>query len=452
MRRRRGIALAAAVAALVVTGATQAGAESAPDGTLVFASNGVPDLNPAGDYDVFTMNPDGSNLVNLTETPDDTFDGPQDTQPKWSPDGSRILFLSTAPNEDAELWVMDRDGGNRQQLTDNAFRDFGGTWSPDGSRIAWSVEDTENFDFDIWVMNADGSNQDPVTAEAPEELQFNEWQPDWAPNGRIVYSATTLVPFEESVGAFYKIHSMEPDGSDRIVLSQGPDLADDVPNHDEQPAVSPDGAWIAFATNKQPEQDWDVVVIRTSDGAQFNLTNTYPEEELAPMWSPDGTKLLFVSNVSGDLYSIDVADFPTGPAASRVAAGGLPYEQFTAVGGIQSADWARPGLFCTRSGTAGPDVLTGTPGRDVLCGLGGDDLLRGFGGDDVLLGGPGRDALQGGAGGDLLRGGTWADRLFGGHGPDRLLGGPGDDELLGGRGDDTCIQGAGAGLRSSCEA
>ena len=61
--------------------------------------------------------------------------------------------------EDAELWVMDRDGGDRQQLTDNSFGDFVGTWSPDGTRIAWSVDDTEHFDFDIWVMDADGSNQ-----------------------------------------------------------------------------------------------------------------------------------------------------------------------------------------------------------------------------------------------------------------------------------------------------
>jgi len=189
-------------------------------------------------------------------------------------------------------------------------------------------------------------------------------------------------------------------------------------------------------------------VIRTSDGAQFNLTNTYPEEELFPVWSPDGATLLFVSNVSGDLFSIDVADFPTAAAV----AGGLPYERFTSVGGIQSADWHGRGPDCTRSGTAGPDVLKGTPARDVLCGLGGDDVLRGFGGDDVLIGGPGRDMLDGGEGRDVLRGGTWSDRLSGGHGADSLFGGRGNDELLGGRGTDLCVQGPGAGLRSSCEA
>jgi Tol biopolymer transport system component len=454
MIRPHRTAFAGLLAAVLATGtAPAAGAEAAPDGTLVFTSYGVPELNPAGDYDIFTMNADGSNLVNLTETPEDTSDGPQDTSPKWSPDGSRILFLSTAIEEDAELWVMDRDGANRQQLTDNASPDFGGTWSPDGARVAWSVDDQEHFDFDIWVMDADGSNQAPVTAEAPEELQFNEWQPDWAPNGRIVYSATTLVPFLDDEGAFYKIFSMEPDGSDRVMLSEGPDPSDDVPNHDEQPAVSPDGAWIAFGSNKQPEQDWDVVVIRTSDGAQFNLTNTYPESELFPMWSPDGTKLLFVSSVSEDLYSIDVADFPTGPApAGTEAAGGLPYERFTSVGGIESADWRARGAACTRSGTAGPDVLRGTSARDVLCGLGGDDVIRGFGGADVLRGGAGRDVLEGGDGRDVLRGETSSDRLSGGHEADRLFGGRGNDELFGGRGPDTCVQGSGVGPRSSCEA
>lgn len=87
-----------------------------------------------------------------------------------------------------------------------------------------------------------------------------------------------------------------------------------------------------------------------------------------------------------------------------------------------------PWKTCTKTGTAGDDLLLGTPGRDVLCGLGGDDTLSGLGGDDVLRGGPGSDRLQGDSGRDAMLGGGGRDVLYaydGGH--DHVNGGAGRD-------------------------
>jgi Tol biopolymer transport system component len=457
-RTRARLALLATATTLGAV-AAPAAADTSPSGTLAFSSNQVPELNPAGDFDVFTMNPDGTNLVNLTETPDDTDEGPTDTQPRWSPDGSKIAWISYAdPNADGELWVMNADGSGADQLTDNATWDFGPAWSPDGSKLAWSVEDLVNFDFDIWVSNADGTNPADVIGEGPGELQFNEWQPDWTPDGRIVYSGTEFIEDSDGGGAYYKIAVMNADGTGVETLSERQDPVDGVHNHDEQPAVSPDGAWIAFAQNPQPEQGWEIFVIRMSDGAQFNLTNTYVEQELAPTWSPDGTRLLFVSSVSDDLYYIDVADFPTGStaASATAAAQALPYSRFTSVGGIESADWHAgtsppPPVSCTKTGTAGVDILRGTAVRDVICGLGGADRLVGLGGNDLLVGGGGADELVGGDGRDELRGLRGDDDLSGGAGADLLDGGAANDDLRGGAGTDTCLQGPGTGLRLGCE-
>src|SRR5688500_17369216 len=91
---------------------------------------------------------------------------------------------------DGEIWVMNADGSGMQQLTENETGDFGPAWPADGSKIAWTVEDQANFDFDIWVSNADGSNATAVVGEGPGDLQFNEWQPDWTADGRIVFSRT----------------------------------------------------------------------------------------------------------------------------------------------------------------------------------------------------------------------------------------------------------------------
>ncbi|MGD9570267.1 MAG: calcium-binding protein [Thermoleophilia bacterium] len=124
------------------------------------------------------------------------------------------------------------------------------------------------------------------------------------------------------------------------------------------------------------------------------------------------------------------------------------------------------GVPATIVGTARRDVIRGTPRRDVIAAMGGDDLVRGMGGGDLiclgagqdtafggmgsdtLLGGPGADRLVGGTGRDLLQGGAGRDRLLGGPGPDRLVGGAGRDRATGGTGWDVCR----AETRIACEA
>ena len=99
-------------------------------------------------------------------------------------------------------------------------------------------------------------------------------------------------------------------------------------------------------------------------------------------------------------------------------------------GAVEIAEVAE--LVCTKTGTAGPDLLIGGNGDDVLCGLGGKD---------ILIGGKGADILIGGDGNDLLSGGPGADQLDGGAGNDLLTGGPGADTLDGGPGLDLCVDG-----------
>jgi hypothetical protein len=81
-------------------------------------------------------------------------------------------------------------------------------------------------------------------------------------------------------------------------------------------------------------------------------------------------------------------------------------------GSVEMAE-VPPAPTCTKSGTAGSDLLIGTPGADVLCGLGGDDLILGLGGNDLLLGGNGKDILIGGTGHNTLDGGPGQDLCLG---------------------------------------
>ena len=91
------------------------------------------------------MNWDGSDLTRLTTSPLEF-----DTEPYWSPDGTKIVFTSGWSNY--ELFVMDPDGSNQTRITNNPLEDDESSWSRDGSKIAF-VADIDIFDEpEIFVM------------------------------------------------------------------------------------------------------------------------------------------------------------------------------------------------------------------------------------------------------------------------------------------------------------
>ena len=123
-----------------------------PDGTKIAFESGIDDV--VYNYEIYVMNADGSNQTNLTNN------SSQDKYPTWSPDGSKIAFYSMRDGND-EIYVMNADGSNQTRLTNNSDSDKYPLWSPDGSKIAFLKVMYPNWD--IYVMNADGSNQTRLT-------------------------------------------------------------------------------------------------------------------------------------------------------------------------------------------------------------------------------------------------------------------------------------------------
>jgi Tol biopolymer transport system component len=137
-----------------------------PDGTKIAFFGRLPgDTND----DLFVVNTDGTGLVRLTNDPGN------DQYPAWSPNGSKLAFLSTRSGV-AQVWVMDANGRNPQQLTsDPAPKDQVPDWSPDGTEIAYASLATGGGD--IYLMRANGDDQTRLTTDPTRDLG-SAWSPD----------------------------------------------------------------------------------------------------------------------------------------------------------------------------------------------------------------------------------------------------------------------------------
>jgi len=216
------------------------------------------------------------------------------TEPGPDPGPGRIIFTRLG-NGFVDIYAMDVNGKNLQQLTTSYAFDDWGAWSADTFKILFQsdrIPDTTfTARFQIWVMNSDGSNVSQLTFPNPARDSTghikdttSNYHPAWSPNG-------TKIAFGSSRDTNPEIYVMDPNGSNIVRLTNNP-------AEDAQPAWSPDGSKIAFATNR--DGNAEIYVMNATDGSGLvNLTNA-PASDLAPSWSPDGTKIAFQSDRQTD--------------------------------------------------------------------------------------------------------------------------------------------------------
>ena len=126
-----------------------------------------------------------------------------DAQP---PTDAKIIFM-TDRNGNWEIYIMNKDGSNPQNLTKNRGDDFAPKWTPDGTTIAFcSGRDHMGWEADVYLMAPDGSNQRSLgnTAEAEQDL-------GWSPDG-------TQIVMEVNLGK-RQIFVMDSDGENRVQLT-----------------------------------------------------------------------------------------------------------------------------------------------------------------------------------------------------------------------------------------
>ena len=290
----RASALAAMVSVFFLLTGVASATPPGTNGRIAFSSD------RDGDFDIYTMNLDGSGLVHLDF-------GGDDFNAAWSPDGTKIAFSSTQDG-DYDVYVRNANGtGAVTQLTDESpdgqTDDWTPSWSPDGTEIAFgSFRDaTTAEDENVYKMNADGSGiPDQLTTDPA-----SEGAPAFSPDG-------TKIAFRSKAGGcpsncYWELLTMNPDGTNPTELTEN-----DNP-YEVDASWSPDGSQLVFQVNPStppppPDPDNnppsnDIWRVDADDpDSEIPLTENNVVDG-APSWSPDGSLIAFQSNRAPDFDS-----------------------------------------------------------------------------------------------------------------------------------------------------
>ena len=251
-----------------------------------------------GNYDIYTMNPDGSEQVNLTQH------RAADLDPVWSPSGDQILFVSDRDGV-RDLYLMDPDSGKvRRVFKKDAYRDDP-TWSPDGKQIAYTYEEGIGAGSFIYIA---------TLGEQKEELLVKGFFPAWSPDGtEIAY--VTYVP----IG-----HDRRVTLVDIRTRKQTRVLPKEAMVWQNHPSWSKTGDKLIFSWNKHPlppdfnplkdrfPPAWrnkETIYIVNRDGTDLQqlVDEAGPYAQYSKL-SPNGEQVLYtqVANGSQQIFKLDV--------------------------------------------------------------------------------------------------------------------------------------------------
>ncbi len=231
----------------------------AAQGKIAFSSN------RDGNYEVYKMNADGSNQVNLTNN------AAFDFEPSFNGYGSRIAFTSFR-DVNLEIYAMNADGTSLNRLTNNPASDFEPAFSRDGNKIAFTSN--RNGNYEIYVMNSNGTGQIRLTNN--DAIDRN---PVFSPDG----SKIAFVSYRDGN---YEIYSMNADGTNQVNLTNEP-------TSDIDPSFSPVGSKIAFASNRDGGLE---IYKMDTNGANVARLTFNSEYDAQPSFSADGSKISYTSS------------------------------------------------------------------------------------------------------------------------------------------------------------
>ncbi|MCA0978271.1 amidohydrolase family protein [Qipengyuania flava] len=225
-----------------------------------------------------------------------------EVQPRFSPDGNRIAFISDRAGGD-NLWIMDADGSNKLQVTKEDFRLINQpSWSPDGQYIVAKKHFTTQRSLgtgEIWLYHVSGGGGVQLVKRASEVLQKELGEPIYAPDGNAIYYTRNVSPgpiFEyaqDSNAGIFNVERYDIDTGEVTTAVGGYGGA-------VRPTPSPDGKKLAFVRRDKDQTQLWVKDLQTGEermiyGAlDLDMQETWAVYGVYPMmdWMPDSSALV----------------------------------------------------------------------------------------------------------------------------------------------------------------
>ena len=216
---------------------------------------------------VYAINRDGSNLERLTKPSDAKHDG----YASWSPDGTKLIYTRVY-SISTDIYVMDSRGHDQKNLTNiwplgkassNTFSEF--PWSPDSRKIVFSSD--RDGSYKIYIMDKNGGN----IRQKTNNPETDDYGAVWAPNrNAIAYVSTGGINGETDIFTL----NVDSRRVKPINITKSP-------YHDTSPVWSPDGAQILFVSNRDGN---DELYIMNSDGSKVRRITYTAEPKDNPSW------------------------------------------------------------------------------------------------------------------------------------------------------------------------
>jgi dipeptidyl aminopeptidase/acylaminoacyl peptidase len=286
-------------------------AQISPDGKWVaYTVNTVDAAADKSDTDVWITSWDGAQHLRMTTSPD------SETSPRWSPDGRYLSFLSSRPGKARgnQVWLLDRNGGEAQQLTDVKGRLNGYEWSPDSKKLLLVMADRDPND-PADAESGSGGGRGGANAPAPKPIVIDRYKFKQDVQGYLTAPPARIYLWD-----------IETKKSEALT---------DPALEASAPSFSPDGKWIAFMARSGKDADRyntsNVFVMEARSGAAPRQVTNYDGIKSSSSrgrveWSPDGTKLVYLQSTGAkqNAYNMNrLAVVPVAGGEPKILAGNL---------------------------------------------------------------------------------------------------------------------------------
>jgi dipeptidyl aminopeptidase/acylaminoacyl peptidase len=267
------------------------------------------------DTDIWMSSADGKEHIRVTSSPE------AENSPRFSPDGRYLAFLSSRPgpakNKGIQIWLLDRKGGEAQQITDTKARISAIEWAPDSKRLAVVLREPEDDEKDASAPRAGEPDK-------PKVLVIDRYSFKRDGAGYLTQKKRN------------RIHLF-------AIESRKFELLTNTDFDESNPVFSPDGKALAFVSNHAPDWDRvpssDIFVVDAVPNSKPRRLTSFDGQDSSPFFSPDGLSIAYLKGSDhklGEYNMTQLALIPTAGGTPKILTAafdrGVTSPRFTADG------------------------------------------------------------------------------------------------------------------------